>query len=618
MVFRAHRKNQREWWGRVAIALASAGVASTMPVAAQVSSSQESLRAADQALVKLVDGGIAGPVAGVSIVVSVDGQTIYTGQAGCAEIANTKTGRCKRRMTANTKVRVASISKMALAMGVHALVDAGKLDLSTDVSDYLGWSLRNPAYADQPITTGQLLSHVGTIRDPAQYWVLAPGTIEDLFADDAAAPFAQAGSGDRAPGTYFTYANLNSGLLATVMEGATGTRFDQLMEETVFAPLGLDVGYNWFGVSRGATRRGGVLYRWIDDQWQVQKDSNRDRQRLGANLLSRDRVRPARYLKTYEPGTNGSIFSPQGGLRASARDLSILVRAMRRYAPMQAPTWQLNATQTNGQSEENYFTGYGLGTQTVTGTPTFYPDTVFTGHPGEAYGLYSGAWDVKTTSDGSESKATIAFVITGTVPDVAPSDHPSFNAAEAHVMKAAMALITAKKREGQQHHAGDDEPRPYDPSRNAMADIDATLALAREEGRKTLIVLGANWCHDSRGLAAKFEKPRFKTLLDEHYALVYVDVGKRDRNLDVPKRFDVHGVVGTPNVLILDQNETLLNRSTVSKWRRADSIPDDEAYAYFQAFAAGERWEEPWQRPDKGSVDDPSVAPAEVTPEEKG
>ncbi|MEL7200626.1 MAG: serine hydrolase [Pseudomonadota bacterium] len=553
---------------------------------------------ADQALVRLVEGDIAGPVAGVSLVVTVDGQTIYAGAAGCAEIADMKTGRCKRKLTTDTKVRVASISKMALAMGLHDLAEVGKIDLSTDVSDYLGWSLRNPAFPDRAITTAQLMSHMGSIRDPAQYWVLAPGTMKSLFDARGPSLFAAAGrgQGDVAPGTYFTYANLNSGILATVMERASGMRFDRLMAQMVFDPLGLDVGFNWFGVSRRATRRGGVLYRWIDGQWQVQKDGNGDRRRLAANLLSEDSVNPAAYLQSYGPGTNGSIFSPQGGLRASARDLSVLIKAMRLRASMQAPTWQLNETQTNGDSEDRYFTGYGLGTQTVTGTDDFYPGVVFTGHPGEAYGLYSGAWDVKMPDAAATSKASITFVITGTVPDVAPSAHPSFNAAQAHVMKAAMAMISAKRAESKVHqeaHHGDDEPRPYDPARDAMADVDAALARARAEGQKTLIVLGANWCHDSRGLAAKFEKPRFRSLIEEHYALVYVDVGKRDRNLDVPKRFDVHGVVGTPNVLILDTDETLLNRPTLSKWRRAASIADDEAYAYFRAYATGQTWEDP-------------------------
>ena len=39
------------------------------------------------------------------------------------------------------------------------LVEQGKLDLDRDVSDYLGFTLRNPNYPDKAITTRMLLSH---------------------------------------------------------------------------------------------------------------------------------------------------------------------------------------------------------------------------------------------------------------------------------------------------------------------------------------------------------------------------------------------------------------------------------------------------------------------------
>ena len=58
----------------------------------------------------------------------------------------------KRRVTPDDPVRVASVTKLVVALGVMRMVDAGQLDLDRDVSDYLGWQLRNHAFADKPIS----------------------------------------------------------------------------------------------------------------------------------------------------------------------------------------------------------------------------------------------------------------------------------------------------------------------------------------------------------------------------------------------------------------------------------------------------------------------------------
>ena len=43
--------------------------------------------------------------------------------------------------------------------------------------------------------------------------------------------------------------------------------------------------------------------------------------------------------------------------------------------------------------------------------------------------------------------------------------------------------------------------RLYVPSDNPMADVDAILVRARFEDKLALIIMGENWCHDSRALA---------------------------------------------------------------------------------------------------------------------
>jgi thioredoxin-like negative regulator of GroEL len=133
--------------------------------------------------------------------------------------------------------------------------------------------------------------------------------------------------------------------------------------------------------------------------------------------------------------------------------------------------------------------------------------------------------------------------------------------------------------------ADDAGPRPFDETRNAMADVDAALLAAAERNTKALLVLGADWCHDSRAFAAMLEKPALAALVAERFELVFVDVGRRDRNLDVARRFAVDDLKGTPTVLIVTAGGELRNRDSVSEWTSAASRTGEELLRYLSSFA---------------------------------
>ena len=147
------------------------------------------------------------------------------------------------------------------------------------------------------------------------------------------------------------------------------------------------------------------------------------------------------------------------------------------------------------------------------------------------------------------------------------------------------ALFSSDGHKAAQSTHNPDEPRPFDKSRNAMADIDAALSASQVSGKNVLLVLGGNWCHDSRGLAAKFQRPELNQIIENNFELVWVDVGHRDRNLDVSKRFSVDELVGTPTILIVSPQEELLNADTVHDWRTAHDRPYSEAVEYFGAYS---------------------------------
>lgn len=129
-----------------------------------------------------------------------------------------------------------------------------------------------------------------------------------------------------------------------------------------------------------------------------------------------------------------------------------------------------------------------------------------------------------------------------------------------------------------------EEPRPFDESADAAAAVDAARAAAAISGRRVLLVLGGNWCHDSRALARHFSDSRVAALLAERFELVYVDVGMRDRNLDIARRFGVDEIVNTPTILILSADGAALNRGDERAWRNAAGRTVDEALDYFGRF----------------------------------
>lgn len=551
--------------------LVAAALIAAAPAAAEVS-----FRDIDRKLEKIVAGkGPGDPVAGAALAVFAGNRLVYAGAAGCAEFrADGKT--CDRALAPEMKLRVASISKLALALGLTTLIDAGKVDPDRDVSDYLGWRLRNPNFPDAPITARQLLSHTSSVRDPEAYWVNAPGKLEDLFKEPAAFAAADAAS-DRAPGRWFEYANLNYGVLAGVIEGVTGERFDLFMRRTLFTPLGIEAGYNWSGVPVDARRNGAALHRREDGLWRVSVDDAATRVADPAPFRAADGLDRAAYLASYKPGENPTLFAPQGGLRASVLDLGRILMRLKTADALTAPQWVYDPAAPNGNTEEAFFTAFGMGAQIVTGANNFFRGRTIVGHPGEAYGLFSGAWLVKAAPGaGFPDDLTIAFAITGTERTPDKGAHPSFNVTEEALMRLGMTAAYAAEK---------DAPKPFDEAADARAAVDAAFAAAAADGRKVLMILGGNWCHDSRALAQRLTDPALAALVEKNFHTVFVDVGRRDRNLWLARRFDIGPLAGTPTVLIATGSGALLNRARIFDLTKADSQPVAAITDYFESYA---------------------------------
>lgn len=268
------------------------------------------------------------PLVAVAALAVRDGRIAYAGQFGSRHLGGA--GEPPLPLTERTLWRVASISKLVVAVAVMRLVEQGALDLDADVSGALGWPLRHPQFPGVPITLRLLLSHRSGLADGGERYafdgrtalqdVLQPGG--RLYADGIN------WSRDAAPGTRFEYVNLNFGVIAQVMERATGERFDRLMQRLVLQPLGLRGGFHPADFPAADQADIATLYRKRRSEggrevwdpagpWVVQADDFRHRPPA-----------PVEGLDDHVIGRNGTLFGPQGRLRISVRDLGTLMQVL--------------------------------------------------------------------------------------------------------------------------------------------------------------------------------------------------------------------------------------------------------------------------------------------------
>ncbi len=353
-----------------------------------------------------------------------DGRLIHEFAYGRARIAASP-AEADRPARPDTLYRVASISKIVTTMAALSLREEGRLDLDRDVSDYLGWPLRNPAYPDKAISCAMLLSHLSSLRDGERYTMPLGGELRAFFepggdAWDGGEHFASPASGqaqDLSPGGYFSYCNLGYGVAATVIERITGERFDRYAKRRVLEPAGMEASYNVNLLSDAAFARLAPIYRTGAEgayepkgAWRAQVDDYKGaRPSLPCPALPG--IGPDA-LERYKPGSNGTFFSPQGGLRASVRDLSRLVRlclgkgeleGSRVLKPesldlMMKSRWRFAPDAPNGDCYNGMTRECGLGLMHTTDTrdrfggdallPTGGPK--LWGHHADAYGLLGG------------------------------------------------------------------------------------------------------------------------------------------------------------------------------------------------------------------------------------
>lgn len=167
---------------------------------------------------------------GMGVVVLNAGQEIFSDYIGLADVENNVP------VTVDTQFGIASITKLYTAALLLMYEAEGEIDLDATVQKYVS---DFPTKREGDITVRMLATHTSGIPHPqavrtpklfATHYATAMEALE-VFRDDALLS---------TPGTSASYSSSNYNLLAAIIEQIGGQRFTDIMEQTVFEPLGLD------------------------------------------------------------------------------------------------------------------------------------------------------------------------------------------------------------------------------------------------------------------------------------------------------------------------------------------------------------------------------------------
>ena len=261
---------------------------------------------------------------GISAAVVKDGKIVYNNSFGYKDWEN------KTPLSNDDVMRIASISKSFTATSLLQLVDQGVISLDDDVSDLIGFTIRNPHHPDTPITLKMVLSHTASIRDKEDYFTL--DHLNPAVYGDCAESYFQ-----YKPGEGYCYSNMGLNLAGTILEKVSGVRFDQYVKENVINRLGLYGGHNVDSLDATKFAR---LYNFRDGEFV---------ESTGAYRSFADD------MPNYIMGYSAPRFSPTGGVKISAHDLAIYMMMHMNYGEyngvrliseessklMQTPVWMI-------------------------------------------------------------------------------------------------------------------------------------------------------------------------------------------------------------------------------------------------------------------------------------
>ena len=297
------------------------------------------------------------PVMGLSVAVIKNNKIIYTQSFGLKD-AETNTPLSNENI-----FRIASISKSFSATAIMQLVEAKKLSLDQDVSELIGFKVRNPKFPETVITLRLMLSHLSSINDSQGYFSL--DSINPAKSDNWNKCY-----NNYDPGKGYVYCNLNFNIIGTIIEKVSGERFDTYIQNHILKPLQLYGGYYVNGLDKS---KFATIYEYQPD-------------------ASKFVVSPNAYapktteVAAYQMGYSAPIFSPTGGMKISAQDLATYMMMHANYGKYNGVRLISKKSSKLMQTAVSDVARYGFALETP---GSIIDGEKMIGHTGSAYGLFS-------------------------------------------------------------------------------------------------------------------------------------------------------------------------------------------------------------------------------------
>lgn len=128
-------------------------------------------------------------------------------------------------------------------------------------------------------------------------------------------------------------------------------------------------------------------------------------------------------------------------------------------------------------------------------------------------------------------------------------------------------------------------PRTDDAAREAIA---VALGRARDRDKRVMVVFGADWCADAAAFQESLDHPLIAPLVDLGLEVVHLDVGARDRHLDIARGWGIDYADGIPTVAVLDAEGELITATRDGELRTArDQTPIQIATLIHRWLPAG-------------------------------
>ena len=265
------------------------------------------------------DAHIPGMVYGVV----KDGKLAYVRGVGVQDLTD------KGAVTADSRFRIASMTKAFTALAILKLRDDGKLRLDDlaeqHVPEMKGWVY--PTKDSPRIRIRDLLHHVGGLvtDDPwgDRQQVLPQEDFTKMIA--AGVPFS------RAPQSAFEYSNYGYALLGRIIANASGMAYADYVQQTILTPLGMtSSGFDVTKTPKAHYARG---YRWENERWSPEPEmiDGAFNAMGGLQVSANDYAKWVAFLLSAWPARNDADTGPvhRATVREMAQGLNFMAVANR-------------------------------------------------------------------------------------------------------------------------------------------------------------------------------------------------------------------------------------------------------------------------------------------------